>query len=265
LSDSFNKFSFGKVAHHFAELDSTNAEALRRLRTGPPPENGTCWRADYQSAGRGQAGNGWHASPGKNLLFSALLYPPRLAVADIFWLTQVQSLSLRQAVLDLLPPGNEPLDLRIKWPNDLYLNQQKVAGILIQNSLQGSRVQWSVIGTGLNVNQRDFPPELAQRATSLAHWLPPGTALDMEHCFRTVLAAMESTFAHYLPGGRGAELNAAYHRHLYRRDEAAAYRDTDGGLTFTATLRGIDRHGRLQLEHPNGRLELFDLKSISFL
>ncbi|MEL6355806.1 MAG: biotin--[acetyl-CoA-carboxylase] ligase, partial [Bacteroidota bacterium] len=160
-----NTYEIGKVALHYHELDSTNAEALRLLRSSKPPAPGTLIRADYQTAGRGQAGNYWHSSLGQNLLFSVVLYPKSFSAGELFRLTQVLCLSVAAVLQKHFENQNDLAQtIRIKWPNDVYIGERKVAGILVQNSLQGQQVKWSVAGVGLNVNESDFPTELQKTA-----------------------------------------------------------------------------------------------------
>lgn len=256
----------GKVAFCFPELDSTNLEALRRLRNLPFPAPWTVIQALYQTAGRGQGSNGWFSSAGKNLLCSFVHYPPGWEVADLFRLTQVQSLCIRAMVSDVLAShGNLSAKVSIKWPNDLYINDQKVAGILIQNSLQGKNIQWSVIGLGLNVNELDFPADLTRKATSIRMHLPQREELELAGLLDKITATLKSEFEKYASPTTFAALDEAYHHHLYRRNETHRYQNMATGQEFTATLLGVDPNGELLLQKTDGALELFELKSIAFL
>ena len=153
-------------------IDSTNSEALRRL---PELESGTVLAAREQTAGRGQRGNTWFTEPGKNLTFSIVLkfgeggLPP-LRATEAFWLNYVISV----AVADFLQ--SHAIWCKVKWPNDVYVGKNKICGILIENALTGNGLAASVIGIGLNINQREFP-QLAN-ATSL--WSLTGEEYPLE-------------------------------------------------------------------------------------
>lgn len=138
-------------------IDSTNIEARRCL---DKLDNMSVLVADMQTAGRGQGDHKWHSRPGENLTFSVVarfggsspLAP--LEVRDSLLITQVITLALRLLL------ESYGLEVRIKWPNDIYIGDRKICGILIENVLSGSQVAASIIGVGLNVNQNVFPPDL---------------------------------------------------------------------------------------------------------
>jgi len=135
------------------ETDSTN-RYLKQLVREEQPAEGSLVIADYQTVGRGQMGNSWYSSKGDNLLFSLLVYPRRLPANESFILSRIASLALK----NMLDPFTD--DVRIKWPNDIYWKDKKIAGILIENDIQGREIDNSVIGIGLNVNQQIFPLDL---------------------------------------------------------------------------------------------------------
>ena len=135
-----------------AETDSTNT--LLRQHFLDREDLFTLY-TDFQTAGRGQQGNGWESEKGKNLLFSTLLRDWQIPLERLFLLNQAVSLALYQAVLPTLPDDLQPY-LTIKWPNDLYFKDRKLAGILIENLWQANRLHRSIAGIGLNVNQTRF-------------------------------------------------------------------------------------------------------------
>ena len=133
----------------YNELPSTNTEASLLLKSGEQIE-GTVIQTDFQSAGKGQAGNKWESEKGKNLLFSIILYPQSISPYDQFLISMTISLGICD-FLDRLCTG-----ATIKWPNDIYLGNDKIAGILIENSILGTMIETSVAGIGLNINQDNF-------------------------------------------------------------------------------------------------------------
>ena len=135
---------------HLEEVSSTNDF----LRAYEPMADVTVLSASYQTNGRGQMGNTWISNSGENALFSILVCPSALKASDGFVLSQAMALSIKE-VLDAYLEG-----ISIKWPNDIYCGDEKICGILIENSLKGSEIDWSIIGIGLNVNQTSFPEHL---------------------------------------------------------------------------------------------------------
>ena len=256
-----NKVLLPKVARRFPRLGSTNQALLEAIEQDRHLPSGTVYLADDQTAGRGQAGNSWHSTPNANLTFSILLRPDQLAVSRLYGLTQVTALAITDALRQLLPPALRA-DLAIKWPNDLYHGDRKLAGILIQNGLRGDRVQWSVAGIGLNVNEADFPPALAGSATSLR--LITGEEWDREGVLRTILEALPARWAQ-LQNEEYEALNRDYHGELYRMDREVWLLRSAARQKFRATVRGVDASGRLVLEHPDGSLEACELRSLQWL
>ena len=229
-----------KVAKHFAALPSTNTALLADLSTGAPPPHGAVYVTDAQTAGRGQGSNHWHSSPGANLTLSLLLRPDRLSVDHLPALTQCVAL----AVADTVAGYVSPEDVRVKWPNDVYVGDQKIAGILLQNGLRGTQVQWAVAGIGLNVNEQKFPGELAGKATSLR--LLGGVEVALAQVQGQLFAAL-TLWYNYLAAADYAALDRAYHRRLYRLGETVGFEVTATGERFLGRVEGVDDTGRLVL------------------
>ncbi|MBP5136693.1 MAG: biotin--[acetyl-CoA-carboxylase] ligase, partial [Paludibacteraceae bacterium] len=145
---------------HLKSVESTNDYLTRLIATEEVAE-GTVVMADFQTAGRGQTGNTWESAKGENLLFSMALFPD-IPASSSFLLSQVVSLAL----IDTLDSFSIP-DSHIKWPNDIYVGDNKLAGFIIDQTVLGDKVSSAVAGIGLNVNQKDFPSELPN-ATSMA-------------------------------------------------------------------------------------------------
>lgn len=137
----------------FEEIESTNSY-MKKLVREERPEEGSLVIADFQTVGRGQMGNSWFSSKGENLLFSLLIYPKTVKANEQFIISRIASLAIKNT-LDQFTD-----DIRIKWPNDIYWKDKKIAGILIENDLDGDRIDNSVIGIGININQEMFPLEL---------------------------------------------------------------------------------------------------------
>lgn len=249
-----NTLFLGKVYLQFDELPSTNDYARELLAKSTPPE-GTAIRAASQSAGRGQFGSTWESQPGKNLLISVILYPGWLPATAQFRLSEVTALALRETITEFL----EPSTVRIKWPNDIYIDNRKTAGILIQNTIKSDVLVSSVVGIGLNVNQLDFPKSLPD-ATSMA--LAAGTAFDLERLTDRLFTCLERRYLQ-LKSGQTDALRADYHAHLLALGEVRDFARSDGAR-FEAVIQGVAMDGRLILHSPKG-VEQVDVKAVRML
>lgn len=263
-----NSIFIGKVYHRFDELPSTNDWASELLAKNKPPE-GTVVRADSQSAGRGQFGSRWESEPGKNLTLSVILYPTWLEIQAQFYLSMAVALALRDTVQGTRYTAHgeysvsstvNRLPCTVKWPNDLYLGERKVAGILIQNNLSGQNLQASVVGIGLNVNQMEFDPILPN-PTSLASFL--GKKFDLDEVAELLFECLERRYLQ-LKSGQRAAIKAEYERALFRLNESSKFVRTTDDSEFTGIIREVTEEGRLRIEAENGE-ETFEVKGVKFI
>jgi BirA family biotin operon repressor/biotin-[acetyl-CoA-carboxylase] ligase len=162
---------FGRPHRHQRQTDSTNARARELALAGAP--GGLVVTASEQSAGRGRQGRGWFGAAGSSLLYSALLRP----LGERPLLPLAVPLAVCEAAEELAPG----VSCGVKWPNDVWVGHRKLAGVLIESRPGGVEDSWAVIGIGLNVAVRrnDFPPELAETATSLLAESGEGAVLDV--------------------------------------------------------------------------------------
>lgn len=235
-----------------AETDSTNADALQLLPQ--QPAEGTLIQADFQRKGRGQKGNIWTAAPGVNLMFSLILYPHFLPLNRVFQLSKAVSLALLQAVQRFIPDKR----LQIKWPNDLLLEGKKVAGILIENQLEGSTLKSGIIGIGLNVNQAFFSPELNPKACSMRQYV--SMDLDRDAILSTFLEQFSYRY-HELQQVQYERLDRDYYDQLYGYQETIPLADTDG--SFEGQIIGLDPQGRLAVQKGEA-LRYYGFKEVQF-
>lgn len=229
--------------------DSTNA-CLKRLSTVEHlPDLSVVW-ALHQTEGRGQPGKKWQSEAGKNLTFSMLKRFESLPASRQFLINIWASLAVCQVL-----SGHQVPDLRIKWPNDILSGNRKLCGILPENSLKGGRIVQTILGIGLNVNQTKFEglPGAAsvKGVTGQAQGLEP-LLLEIREAFSREVSA---------PGAFDyARQQSRYEALLFRKGEASGFiRD---GMPFVATLRGIDRDGRLVLEEHKGSLGTYGFGEI---
>ncbi len=241
----------GQITHYLPSCQSTNDEASALIARGSAAD-GALVVTGQQTAGRGQRGNAWEAEPGQNLTFSLLLKPAFLRASEQFWLNMAVSLGLYDTLLSLA--GD---DLRIKWPNDLYVDSQKIGGILIENTLHGYNMAWSVVGVGLNINQTAFR---TPSATSLQVLAPLPAGYDLPGLLSRLCETLEQRYLQ-LRSGQRTVLKADYLQTLYR------YRVEHGfsseGRLFRGTIIGIDATGRLVITEGD-QVRYFGFKEVVF-
>jgi BirA family biotin operon repressor/biotin-[acetyl-CoA-carboxylase] ligase len=245
-----NTLFVGKNLIYVPVCHSTNTIALDLSQKAAPPE-GTLVITDHQQAGRGQRGNGWEAEPHKNLHFSIILKPTFLAIADQFLLNQCISL----AVVDCLDEQLS-LDAKIKWPNDIFIDNKKVGGILIENSLSRDILQQSVIGIGLNVNQQQFE---AVNAISLL--LITKQYFSLTGMLEQLLEKIESRYLQ-LKRGERSTIERDYLQQLFRMNETHRY--VADKIEFEGEIVGVDNRGRLIIK-TRSEERYFDLKQVKFV
>ncbi|GAA4401993.1 biotin--[acetyl-CoA-carboxylase] ligase [Nibrella viscosa] len=242
----------GQNFEYLPTCQSTNDVAADSISRSEP-EEGLVILTDHQTAGRGQRGNHWEAQAGQNLTFSLILRPFFLNATEQFWLNMAISLGIADAL--------EPLTgamLRIKWPNDIYLDNQKLGGILIENTLQGYSIAWSVIGIGLNINQTQFR---FPTATSLLQRFPVEEEYNRPALLTTVLERLEQRYLQ-LRTGQLALLKASYLQRLFRYQEEHDF--VAHNERFRGSIVGVDATGRLAVQ-TGDTLRYFGFKEVEFV
>jgi BirA family biotin operon repressor/biotin-[acetyl-CoA-carboxylase] ligase len=222
-----------------AETDSTQRLARELARAGAA--EGTCVIAEAQTAGRGRLGRTWHSPPGVNLYCSIVLRPP-LPPGAVPQLALVAGVAVAAAVADAVA-----LAPSIKWPNDVLVRGRKVAGVLTELEAEVERVRFVVVGIGVNLNGTVFPPELADRATSLA--LEAGRPVDRAAFTGRLLAALEDRYARFLAGGFAA-LRAEWEACSALTGETVRVTGPEGEVW--GCVLGVDDDGALRLRTAAG-------------
>lgn len=235
--------------YRFDTLSSSNDEAR-----DPRYTEGDWIGVEHQTAGRGQRGHSWSSHAGEDITGSLVLEPRFVAVREQFSISQAVALGL----VDLLREYG--LAAEIKWTNDIYVAGRKVAGVLIEHNLAGAALSRTIVGIGLNVNRREFDPDLPN-PTSMA--LATGRTFDREEVLQRLHRALMARYGQLREGGAGA-LRGDYHAHLYRLGEAQRFR-LPGGEEFEGVIRGVEADGTLRVEHPDGRERGYLFREIEFL
>ena len=242
----------GSVIRHYEKVSSTNDLASVMLRSDKPAE-GTVITAAFQEGGRGQKGNSWESEPGKNLLMSVILYPLMIMPEEQFVISQMVSL----AVYDLI--RTETPHVRIKWPNDIYVRDDKIAGILIEHSIMGNAISSTVAGIGLNVNQTEFGSTLPNPVSLVQ---VTGREYDLSAVTRELISLLDIRYAGVI-SGRTDELADAYHKSLYRCGEWHRYSDRNG--EFRGMIEGVGPGGLLIVRKEKGPAKEYAFREIDYI
>ncbi len=235
---------------HINATTSTNSMLEVLCNQNSLPEL-TCVYTNYQSAGRGQRGNSWESEDGANLLLSIVFFPHFLEANRQFLLSQVNALALQESL------SKYTEKIRVKWPNDIYWKDLKLCGTLIENDLLGMHLNRSIVGTGVNLNQKKFLSN-APNPVSLSQ------ITGQTYCIETILhEILERTASYYelLKQGKDELITSRYFDVLYRREGYHTYRDKDG--QFNARIVDIQPTGRLILEDTEGHLRPYLFKEVA--
>jgi BirA family biotin operon repressor/biotin-[acetyl-CoA-carboxylase] ligase len=216
-------------------VDSTNNYAMAQVQSDEV-QHGTAWFAHSQTAGKGQRGRRWHAQPGQNITMSAALHINGLAVSEQFYL----SAAIALAAHDLFS-RYAISESCVKWPNDIYWNDRKAGGILIENIIRGNNWQWAVAGTGININQTAFGDN-AGRAVSLKQ--VTGKTFDVIELAKE-LRGYEIERYNELLDDKGSILRE-YNQVLYKKDKPVRLRKEN--IVFEAVIKEALPDGRLRVE-----------------
>lgn len=239
---SLSSGPIGREIRIFDTLPSTNAYALNELSKTSPKEGSVIF-AWFQTQGRGQIGRSWHSEAGKNCCFSTILFP-RIRAKDHFSLNIAFSLGICDSLNKYLP-----VEVRLKWPNDLYCQGRKLGGILIQNTLQGEMITSTVAGAGINVNQKTFPADLPNPGSI---YLLTGLEIDPLELLTEYLAPGLNLRYKALLQGSFHSLREDYNAMLFGIGETFRFTRRPGDVQFEAKILGIDDTGQLVVDGEDG-------------
>ncbi|KAA6441069.1 biotin--[acetyl-CoA-carboxylase] ligase [Dyadobacter flavalbus] len=242
----------GKKVIYLPSCHSTNDIAAEIVHAGLFAE-GTIVITDNQIKGKGQRGTIWQASSGENLTFSVMLAPSFITISEQFLISQVIALAIRAYLSQYVE------HVKIKWPNDIYVNNRKVCGILIENSIQGTKIAGSIVGIGLNVNQIEFENS---NATSLSR--ETGNSFVLTEEFQKVLTFLDVYYQKMKSLRRHNDLRQEYLSHLYGYNETVTFNYQNRIVKGTVT--GVTAIGKImvKLENEPEILEL-GLKEIEWI
>lgn len=227
---------------HVDETDSTN----RWMKENGEGEMVVV--ADFQTAGKGCGTNSWESERGKNLLFSVLIHPQRISVRSQFIITQMVSVALCNTLEHYI---SQPIE--IKWPNDIYVGDRKICGVLIENRLEGLCIKDCIIGIGLDVNQTEFRSD-APNPVSIK--LLTGRDTDRNELLAQFISELQLAM-------QNKSIHQEYLNRLYRRKGMHPF-EADG-TRFMANVVGTTDDGRLMLQDANGVARLYRFKEVTFI
>jgi len=233
-------------------VNSTNKYAADMIAKSKPIE-GTVISASFQYEGRGQIGRFWESENHKNITCSTILRPNFLEAANQFQLNIVVSLAVYDFVSQFIRSNN----VKIKWPNDIYVGDKKIAGILLQNSLFGKTVSSTIVGTGININQTTFSDDVPN-PTSFAIELCE--ELDLDTMFAWLFRFISKRYLQ-LKNVQLESLVSEYHENLYRREVWASFKNEDGQI-WEGRIKGVDESGRLIIEDRKNDINHFNFREV---
>ena len=242
------------IGHQFIELEqvtSTNTYAMQQIQA-KMAQHGIVYFAYEQTMGRGQHGKKWLTEPKANIILSTIVNTSSLGITNQFYLSAVTAL----AVFDLLN-FYLPNQISIKWPNDVYINDSKAAGILVENTIQGNQWPWAVLGIGINVNQTSFNTTL-NNATSIATYTQKNyNTIDLAKQLCTFL----THYVEQLFKGNTVQLLQLYNEHLYKRNQQVKLKKDN--IAFTCTIQKVEATGKLHVL--NGLQDEFNFGEVEWL
>lgn len=237
-------------------IDSTNKEALRR---SDELTDFTIIAAEYQSEGRGQKGTSWESAKGSNLTFSLLLKPEMIKADNQFIISQIAAVGVYEYL------RSKGVEAKIKWPNDIYIGDKKIAGILIENSIEGDSLSESIVGIGFNLNQDKFESN-APNPISLKQIT--GETYDLKEEMEKLaffLYDLYIPFKNFSWGSISEKISTMYHRNLYRYEEVYKYEETPSGEKFEGRIIGTDKNACLLIEKLDGTVVSYAFKEVKYI
>ena len=240
IADQIHTKWAGKTVHFARETDSTNLWIKRLAKEGAP--EGTLALAEFQSAGRGRLGRSWEVPEGTSVMMSILLRPkfePQYAPT----LTLVMGMAVAKAVKNL------GFDVSIKWPNDVVVSHKKICGILTEMGVRDGKIDYAVIGVGINVNIKEFPEEMADKATSL--YLESGKEFDRSQIPGLVMEAFEEYYEKFAAACDLSGLKEEYESILANYNQPVRVLAKE---PYEGVARGITDGGELLVEKTDGTI-----------
>ena len=245
----------GTIGHAIIRIErteSTNNYATSQVRVNEV-KAGTVFLAYSQTSGRGQLNNQWESEAGKNLTFSIFLKPYFLHIRKQFLLSKVVCLGIEAFLSEFVD------QVKIKWPNDIYVGDQKICGILIENAVMNANIKHSVVGIGLNINQSGF---FSDAPNPISLKMITGTEYDLDEMLSELLKQIDH-FYQELAIGKYDEIDKLFHERLYRLNEWRTYKDETH--EYQGKIVGVNEIGQLKIQEKEGELHEYHFKEVAYL
>lgn len=238
---------------YIQETTSTNQLLKVMLSQEDLPE-GFVLQAGFQTSGRGQGTKQWESERNQNLLISLLLRPDHIPIDEQFLISQIISLGIVNALCEINPRVSN--EFSVKWPNDIYWNEKKIGGILIENTWQGPKIASSVVGIGLNINQEVF---ISEAPNPISLYQISGLKYPLEEVLKKVIMNID----YYYEAVHPEAIRRQYMERLFRKNGFHAYKENN--LIFEARVVDIDHDGKLILEKTDAHRVGFYFKEVEFV
>lgn len=232
-------------------LSSTNSYALEQISNNNIKSPSIIY-AQNQTQGRGQATNSWYSEREKSLTLSVILFPQNIPAERQFILSQIICLALYQTLTKYTD------ETQIKWPNDIYIGEKKICGILIENALMGNRFAYSICGIGLNINNIIFPKTFS--ATSLK------LATKKMYKLNEIFDELQLHISHYYSLAEQQQwdtINDLYHQYLYKKDKWCNFKEKN--TIYKGMIVGVNNYGQLKVRQESGELKTYGFKEVAIL
>ncbi len=243
--------TIGSTFIELTSINSTNTYAMQQIKA-KVAEHGVAYFAHSQTNGKGSRGKTWHSQTGNNIILSTTLQVDWLSLQKQFYLSIAVSLATHDFFSNYVQNG-----ISIKWPNDIYYFNHKIAGILIENNVKANKLAWAVVGIGANINQTIFPDSVS-KAISLS--LITKDNYDIIDITHQLCNCLEKRYQQLLSGNEAA-LFKEYNEKLFKINEKIKLKK--GDVIFNCTLKGVAENGYLLVK--NGKEEAFDFDDITWI
>lgn len=243
--------NIGNRIIYLKSVDSTN-NYLKKKLLDKNPDDGLLVFVDKQVSGRGQRENSWESEAGKNLLLSFIVYPTFIKADKQFILSKAISL----AIADFISQYAD--NVSIKWPNDIYVSNQKIAGVLIENTIKGSEISSSIIGIGININQISFSNKIP-KPVSLTMLTKKKYSINE---LLNILIGKINIWYNKLLLGEIKSIDNLYAKKLFRLEQMHNY--IIDGATIKAKITGVDKDGKLMIKTESDEIKSFAFKEIKY-
>ena len=224
---------------------------LQQLSNVEKLTEGTVVVTDTQTHGRGQGDHSWESDSGKNLTFSMLLYPTSVKASGQFILSKAISLAVYDFISQYVP------DVSVKWPNDVYVGDKKITGMLIESFIGGDCLTKTIAGIGVNINQEHF---MSDAPNPVSLFQLTGQTYQLDNCLDNLCACISGRYR--MMTDHPEQLNSEYLQHLYRFGKPGRF--SADGVFFDATITGINQYGMLEMTTTSGECNVFGFKEVKF-